>query len=217
LSSSFLNSIDEFHAGTDHSQESGAIQPAPALLGHIEQFECHEQSFGSRACALVTRWRKRRVANADSIVLGQLLTFLVLGVNINLIPHLAGIMREWNPTARSESCNWDLRSSLDLDMEICRSSSFQRPVEPLQAADFASWHIRRLLDRVANEPHVSRDSLRWDFKELFSRVPIGKHHRHFAMTAGTPIEARTGILRRGLEAPSLVKFCHEYGHVPERR
>ena len=40
ISRSWLNSIDELHTGTDHRQESGAIQPPPALPGHIEQFEC---------------------------------------------------------------------------------------------------------------------------------------------------------------------------------
>jgi hypothetical protein len=48
----FLNSINELHAGTDQWQEGSSIQPPPALLGHVEQFKCHEQSFGSRACAL---------------------------------------------------------------------------------------------------------------------------------------------------------------------
>jgi hypothetical protein len=37
-----MNSINELPTGTDHWQESGAIQPSPALLGHVEQFECHE-------------------------------------------------------------------------------------------------------------------------------------------------------------------------------
>ena len=37
----FLNSIDEFHPGTDQRQEKGAIQAPPALLGHVEQLESH--------------------------------------------------------------------------------------------------------------------------------------------------------------------------------
>jgi hypothetical protein len=38
----FLNSIDEFHAGTDEWQENGAIESPPALLSHVEQFKRHE-------------------------------------------------------------------------------------------------------------------------------------------------------------------------------
>jgi hypothetical protein len=92
----------------------------------------------------------------------------------------------------------------------------ERPILPLQAADFASWHIRRIFDELANKGKASRADMRWDFGELFSRVKIGERHRHFAMTAAAPIKANTGILRRSLGVPSLVKFCVEYGHVPSR-
>jgi len=84
----------------------------------------------------------------------------------------------------------------------------------LQAADFAAWQIRRIFDALANKGKASRANMRWDFGELFARVKIGERHRHFAMTAATPIKSNTGILRRSLGIPSLVKFCVEYGNVP---
>jgi hypothetical protein len=93
---------------------------------------------------------------------------------------------------------------------------YERPILPLQAADFASWHIRRVLDELANKGNVPRSNMRWDFGELFSRVKINNHHRHFAMTAATAVEASKGPVRRSLGIPSLVKFCVEFGHVPPR-
>jgi hypothetical protein len=58
-----------FTPATDQWQESGAIQPPPALLGHVEQLECHEQPFGSRACtfghALTQAHSRERRFNLD--------------------------------------------------------------------------------------------------------------------------------------------------------
>jgi len=92
------------------------------------------------------------------------------------------------------------------------------PMLPLQAADFAAWHTRRILDQLARDGSVPRSSVRYDFEELFSRIPYEPYHRHFSMTAATPTEARPGefsILRRGLGIPSLVRFCVE-SCVPQR-
>jgi hypothetical protein len=47
-----LNFIDEFHNSLDQRQEGGVIQPPLAMVGHVEQFECHKQPLGSRTCAL---------------------------------------------------------------------------------------------------------------------------------------------------------------------
>ncbi len=47
-----INAVHELYASADQGQESGAVQLSPALLGHVEQLECHEQAFGSRAGAL---------------------------------------------------------------------------------------------------------------------------------------------------------------------
>ena len=64
-----MNSIDELHAATDQWQQGGTIQPLPALLGHVEPFKRHKQSFRSHDCSLGQRSRKRTVTNADSITL----------------------------------------------------------------------------------------------------------------------------------------------------
>jgi len=98
----------------------------------------------------------------------------------------------------------------------CPKLRYEPPILSLQAADFASWHVRRIMDQLANKGRVPHETVRWDFRELFSRVPIGKHRRHFFMTAGSPLEANTGILRRSLGVPILVKFCLEFGDVPPR-
>ena len=94
---------------------------------------------------------------------------------------------------------------------------YEIPILPLQAADFASWHIRRILDQQASQGSVPRNTVRWDFEELFTRVKVGDHHRHFAMTAGTPMESDKGFVRQSLGIPSLVKFCLEYGDVLPRQ
>jgi len=88
----------------------------------------------------------------------------------------------------------------------------QLPMMPLQAADFASWHVRRVLDRLAREGSVPRASVRYDFEELFSRVPYEGYHRYFSMTAAPPSPdepTELTVLKRPLGLPSLVRFCAE--------
>jgi len=41
----------------------GSLGAAPAKLGHVEQLECHQQIFGSRARARVIRSHSRPVVN----------------------------------------------------------------------------------------------------------------------------------------------------------
>jgi hypothetical protein len=96
------------------------------------------------------------------------------------------------------------------------SMQYERPILPLQAADFASWHIRRVLEQLAIQGRVPLSTMRWDFGELFDRVRINNHHRHFAMTAAAPTKTNSGLVRESLGIPSLVKFCVEFGHVPAR-
>jgi len=93
------------------------------------------------------------------------------------------------------------------------------PMRPLQAADFAAWHVRRILDQLAQKGSVPRSSVRYDFEELFSRISYEPHHRHFSMFAATSKEAPVGefsMLKRGVGVPSLVRFCVE-SCVQERR
>lgn len=92
------------------------------------------------------------------------------------------------------------------------------PVSPLQAADFAAWHARRVLGEYDSKGTVRR--LRRDFEGLILRVPHERRfHRHLSMTPGKPTQpppGRFAILKRSLGIPSLVKFCLEYS-VPERK
>ena len=87
---------------------------------------------------------------------------------------------------------------------------------PLQAADFAAWHVRRVLDEAALGTRPRR---RYDFEELFSRVPYESYHRHYSMTPGirtaptpgkrfSPLKISSGI-------PSLIRFSVEH-RVPAR-
>jgi hypothetical protein len=43
------NAVDELHTGTYQRQEAGAIEAPPALLGHVEQLERHQQALGPGA------------------------------------------------------------------------------------------------------------------------------------------------------------------------
>jgi hypothetical protein len=45
------HSIYELHFRTDQRQQVTAIEAPPTLLGHVEQLERHQQTFGSRARA----------------------------------------------------------------------------------------------------------------------------------------------------------------------
>jgi hypothetical protein len=45
------HSIDEAHAGANQRQEVTAIEPAPALLRHVERLEGHQQALAARAGA----------------------------------------------------------------------------------------------------------------------------------------------------------------------
>jgi hypothetical protein len=45
------NAVDELHTGTYQRQEAGAIEAPPALLGHVEQLERHQQALGPGARA----------------------------------------------------------------------------------------------------------------------------------------------------------------------
>jgi hypothetical protein len=65
----FLNSVNESHPGTDQWQESGAMQPPPALLGHASSLNAMSNPLVLVPAPLVTRSRKRTVAKADSMTL----------------------------------------------------------------------------------------------------------------------------------------------------
>lgn len=46
------NSVDKLEAGAHRRQQVGAIEPPPALLGHVEQLKRHQQALGSGTRAL---------------------------------------------------------------------------------------------------------------------------------------------------------------------
>ena len=92
------------------------------------------------------------------------------------------------------------------------------PMLPLQAADLAAWNVRRLMDAYAKDRYLPRSRIRYDFEELFSRIPYEGYHRHFAMVAATPVTPRVGefsVMKQSLGIPSLVRFCVENG-IPSR-
>lgn len=87
---------------------------------------------------------------------------------------------------------------------------------PLQASDFAAWHVRKVM---ADQANGTLHGLRYDFEQLFARIPYESYHRHFSMRAGTPTIARPGEfgpLKRSLGISSLVRFCAEMS-VPGRQ
>jgi len=51
LSWTLTDPVYELHLGKDKRQQPGAIEAPPALLGHVEQLERHQQSLGPRARA----------------------------------------------------------------------------------------------------------------------------------------------------------------------
>jgi hypothetical protein len=114
----------------------------------------------------------------------------------------------------------EARAKNDFGAHICFGGKIPKPNDPpllpLQAADFAAWHVRRVLDEQVRFGTVTR--VRFDFEELFSRVPYDGYHRHFSMMAGRQRFAEPGEktpLAKSIGVPSLVKFCLEYG-VPAR-
>jgi hypothetical protein len=76
----------------------------------------------------------------------------------------------------------------------------------LQAADFAAWHVRNVLQKHHDN---QLDGFRKDFEALFSRVQYEPYHRHFSMVAARTTD---GGPRR---VSSLVRFCEEH-LIPKR-
>jgi hypothetical protein len=98
-----------------------------------------------------------------------------------------------------------LAARLKRDFGVIAETAKKGDVRALEAADFAAWNIRKVLAQSELGP-VRK--LRRDFEELVSRVS-SYDHQHMSMT---PKLTRSGMFR----APSLKRFCEEYG-VPKRR
>jgi len=97
-----------------------------------------------------------------------------------------------------------LAARLERDFRVKAETAKKREVRALEAADFGAWNIRKVLTQSESGP-VRR--LRRDFEELMSRISL-YDHQHMSLT---PKPMYSGMFR----APSLLRFCHDYG-VPKR-
>jgi hypothetical protein len=92
------------------------------------------------------------------------------------------------------------------------------PIGAFQAADFAAWHVRNVMGKFEAG---KLDRFRVDFELLFTRVEWQDHHADFSMKLPSErprnkLYTITNDDARWNEAPSLIRFCQDYGKIPPR-